>query len=136
MKSLLLKLLIPLCVVAMVAADYATAAGGRGGGGRGGRGGGGWSHGGHSHGGFHHHGSRFGFFVGGFGLYAPWYYYYPPPYYVSSPYSMGGYVEQDGYWYYCPALQTYYPYVMECPGEWQRVDPQPPAPQAQPAPPD
>jgi hypothetical protein len=139
MKSVLLKALVPFFVMTMIAVDYASARGGGGRGGSGGRGGG-WSqgggshHGGHRHNGFRNHGgSRFGFFVGG--IFAPWYYYYGPPYYVPSPYSLGGYVEQDGYWYYCPALQTYYPYVMQCPGEWQRVDPQPPAPDMQAPPP-
>ena len=33
---------------------------------------------------------------------------------------------QSGYWYYCSESRTYYPYVRECPGGWQRVSPQPP----------
>jgi hypothetical protein len=31
-----------------------------------------------------------------------------------------------GYWYYCAPAQGYYPYVQECPSEWQKVLPQPP----------
>lgn len=31
-----------------------------------------------------------------------------------------------GYWYYCTASATYYPYVNECPSGWQRVPAQPP----------
>jgi hypothetical protein len=136
MKPAIIKLVIPFFLLTLVAVDYASA---RGGGGRGGGGRSGGSHmsGGHHHGGgFRHHGfrsgTRFGFFVGG--ALVPWYYYYGPPYYAPSPYSVG-YVEQDGFWYYCPALQTYNPYVMQCPGEWQRVDPQPPAPPAPQTPP-
>lgn len=30
-------------------------------------------------------------------------------------------------WFYCPDSKTYYPYVQQCAGEWQRVTPQPPA---------
>jgi hypothetical protein len=36
---------------------------------------------------------------------------------------------QANYWYYCAESQAYYPYVKECPGGWQQVEPQPPAPQ-------
>ena len=78
----------------------------------------------------------------------PWYYrpyrypyyepYYPPVVMVQ-PQSPPVYIEQGGgtiaessrqtnYWYYCNASRTYYPYVNECPGGWQRVVPQPPAP--------
>jgi len=31
---------------------------------------------------------------------------------------------QSSYWYYCAESKTYYPYVKECPGGWQRVTPQ------------
>jgi hypothetical protein len=124
--SIALKLvtlaLMPVIVFAMMPVEEASA--------RGKRGGSGFSkphasgghhrhHFRHSHG-FH---SRFGFFVGGAAL-VPWYY-APAPYYV--PVHPSTYVEQDGYWYYCPAAQAYYPYVTQCPGaEWQRVDPTPP----------
>jgi len=91
------------------------------------------------HGGGHVH---FGIVIGG-PLY-PWY--YPPPYYYYPPYyyppavmtvpaAPQTYVErggtqaaptQEGNWYYCAESKTYYPYVKECPGGWQRVAPQPP----------
>jgi hypothetical protein len=74
----------------------------------------------------------------------PWYY-SPPPYYyrpevvvVPAPQPMV-YVEQaqgaasaetapragEQYWYYCAASKGYYPYVKECPGGWQKVQPHP-----------
>jgi hypothetical protein len=86
-------------------------------------------------------------------LWGPWYppyppYYYPPPYppvvvapapptYVERP----GYVERPPYieqqnapqrddpnawWYYCADSKSYYPYVKQCAGAWQRVSPRPP----------
>jgi hypothetical protein len=70
-------------------------------------------------------------------------YYYPPYYYppavLTVPASPPTYVEQapvaapaapapqPGYWYYCAESRAYYPYVNQCPGEWQRVSPQPPS---------
>jgi hypothetical protein len=86
--------------------------------------------------------------VPAWGYYGPPYY-YPPAYYAPdyhyAPYydpyqadydSAPVYIEQGGgqaapasnWWYYCPASQTYFPYVQECPGGWQRVVPQPPPP--------
>jgi len=98
----------------------------------------------HSHGGFHGHRGG-GVFIGGPVFwpwyYPPYYYYYPPYYYPSyyyyPPYAAGSfkYIEQgseqapaqsQAYWYYCSDTQSYYPYVKECPGGWQRVAPQPP----------
>lgn len=90
---------------------------------------------------WHHRGHvRFGVFIG-----APFYPWYPPPYYypysyypyppavVTVPSGPPVYIEQGGgqpapqsYWYYCAESKTYYPYVKECPGGWQRVSPQPP----------
>ncbi len=64
--------------------------------------------------------------------YGPGPYYYPPSYYYDNP---PVYVEQAivpvdqapaSWWYYCQASNTYYPYVKECPGGWQRVAPVPP----------
>jgi hypothetical protein len=97
-------------------------------------------HGRHHHG--HHHKSTT--FVGvGFGFAYPWSWYYPPPYYypgyyypqpVVYPAQPVTYVEQGmapapaepaGWWYYCEASTTYYPYVKECPSGWQRVSPTP-----------
>jgi hypothetical protein len=79
---------------------------------------------------------RFGVVIGG-----PWWYY--PPYYPYYPYAPvvtvpaapATYIERgeaqapaqqpQGFWYYCAASKTYYPYVKECPAGWQRVTPQP-----------
>ena len=87
-----------------------------------------WHHGGHV---------RFGVVIGA--PFYPWWY-YPPAYYppavVTVPASPPTYIEQgspqpvpdqqqQGYWYYCKESKTYYPYVKECPGGWQRVTPQP-----------
>lgn len=85
------------------------------------------------------HGShvRFGVVVGA--PFYPWWY-YPPAYYppavITVPAAPTTYIEQgspqpvpaqqpQGYWYYCADSKTYYPYVKECPGGWQRVVPQP-----------
>ena len=79
---------------------------------------------------------RFGVFIGAplFPWYYPPYYYYPPyPPVVVAP-GPTTYIEQGGarsappqssYWYYCAESKSYYPYVKECPGPWQRVAPQP-----------
>lgn len=32
----------------------------------------------------------------------------------------------QGDWFYCADSKTYYPYVQQCAGQWQRVTPQPP----------
>lgn len=107
-------------------------------------------HRGHMHG----HGPtvRFGYYYG-FPIYAPRYfsvpvYAYPgyalpapvqvfppaiisyssPPVYIERgvvPIEPAAPVQND--WYYCAASQTYYPYVRECPGGWQRVPAQPPS---------
>jgi hypothetical protein len=42
----------------------------------------------------------------------------PPPVYMAPP------PPADGWWYYCRASGTYYPYVQSCPGRWERVAPQ------------
>lgn len=104
------------------------------------RGGHGYGHGGHGYRGHSHFGV--GVYLGG-PIYAPWSpWYYPAPYYyppavVAVPSSPPVYIEQGGdyqaapapqsqnYWYYCADSKTYYPYVNECPGGWQRVSPQP-----------
>ncbi len=97
-------------------------------------------------GGFHggHHGGhvRLGVFIGAPALWyygPPAYYYYPYPYppVVEVPYSPPVYIERgdaqaapepssQAYWYYCAEEKTYYPYIKQCPGGWQRVTPQPP----------
>jgi hypothetical protein len=86
---------------------------------------------------WHHGRVHFGVVIG-----APFYpWYYPPPYYyyppvVVAPAPPPTYIEQgvaqpapapqsQGSWYYCAESRTYYPYVKECPGGWQRVTPQP-----------
>jgi hypothetical protein len=89
------------------------------------------------HGGGHVH---FGVVIGA--PFYPWYYppsyYYPPYYYPSMPATPQTYIErgdsqaapgqqQQSYWYYCTESKTYYPYVKDCPGGWQRVVPQPPS---------
>jgi hypothetical protein len=94
-----------------------------------------------------HGGSRlhFGF---AFGAPAYWYqpfpyyyyppasYYYPPAYAyppLTAPAAPTRYIERGDasqdtrrdYWYYCPETKTYYPYVKQCAGGWQKVDPKP-----------
>ena len=69
-------------------------------------------------------GARIGVFIGA-PLYAPLFYPAPSYYYPPPPV----YIEQSptpDYWYFCPELNAYYPYVEECPGSWQPVLPQPP----------
>ena len=91
----------------------------------------------------------FGIYLGpGYWPYAPYYapYYYPPYPYYYPPYQYyyppapapapapAPYVEQSApppppqqdWWYYCASSKTYYPYVRECAGGWQRVSPEPP----------
>ena len=101
----------------------------------------------------HSHGPivRFGFSYG-IPIYAPRY--FPAPYYTYPAYAVPApvfiyppaviryssppvYVERgitqaeptspqaQNDWYYCAGSQTYYPYVKECPGGWQRVPAQP-----------
>lgn len=94
----------------------------------------------------HHHG-HFSVMIGpywGPAYYSPFPYYYPPyypPVIVERP-PPQVYIEQPpqpaapppapvvsapvNYWYYCAASRSYYPYVKECSGGWQRVAPQPP----------
>jgi hypothetical protein len=52
---------------------------------------------------------------------APVYYDPPPPVYIEQTPDVAPPSEQ--YWYYCPAVRAYYPYVKECAGGWQRVLP-------------
>ena len=113
----------------------------------------GGGHGG-GHGGWHG-APRIGLgFSFGFPLYAPYYapapyYYYPPYAYSPAPYyypplapAPQEYIEQGSsvappsqaspsqaqgsWWYYCADSKSYYPYVRECPGGWQRISPTPP----------
>jgi len=103
--------------------------------------------GGHGHG-HGHRGSRvgIGLYLGpGFGY--PYYYpgpsYYWPPV-VTVPAAPPQYIERGddlpgtegnafvqpapAWWYYCANPEGYHPYVQSCPGGWQRVPAQPPAP--------
>jgi len=69
--------------------------------------------------------------------YSPGYYAYQPvPSVVVAPPAPTTYIERgdantppeqaQGFWYYCPGAQAYYPYVKQCAGGWQRVTPQAP----------
>ena len=85
-------------------------------------------------------GFNFGF-PGYYPYYPAPYYYYPSPVYYPAPVVVQQqpqvYVEQpaapaaaapaqsQNYWHYCAGSRTYYPYVKECPGGWQRVSPTP-----------
>ncbi|HET9701375.1 MAG TPA: hypothetical protein VFP70_10690 [Burkholderiales bacterium] len=74
----------------------------------------------------------------GYGGYGP--YYYPPyPYYppavATVPAQPQTYIERGApadapgpasYWYYCREANAYYPYVKQCPGGWEQVNPTPP----------
>ena len=130
MKSLVRPVLTSVLLIVGIALSGAAVAD-RGGHWRGHGGHGGW------------HGS-YGFYFG-LPLYGPSYYpapyYYPPYYYPPSvvvPSSPPVYIEQgstqaapgssqQNWWYYCADSKTYYPYVKQCPGGWQRVEPQPPS---------
>jgi hypothetical protein len=72
--------------------------------------------------------------LGYYGYYPPPYYYpYYPPSVVVVPREPTTYIEREtapapdaqSYWYYCPDSGSYYPYVKQCPGGWQKVPPQP-----------
>jgi hypothetical protein len=89
----------------------------------------------HGRGGRVHLGFHFGVPLG---WHAPWHYYYAPPvhYYpapvVVQPASPPVYVERSDVvpegassWYFCRESNSYYPYVKQCPGGWQRVPAQP-----------
>ncbi len=64
--------------------------------------------------------------------YAPYYNY--PPSVITVPVAPPVYIQQAppvvqqypaGYWYYCNNPQGYYPYIKQCSGGWQQVDPMP-----------
>ena len=69
----------------------------------------------------------------------PAYYNTPPvgpgysatPTYYSAPQAASYYApapaRPQGEWYYCADSRSYYPYVRDCPGGWQRVPAQPPS---------
>ncbi|HTT07426.1 MAG TPA: hypothetical protein VMH34_01340 [Gammaproteobacteria bacterium] len=87
----------------------------------------------HGHGGFHnfHHFHHFhdrfffGAVIGSPFFWGPYPYYdYPPASYMQEAPPV--YVQQQGYWYYCPTSKAYFPYVSSCDAPWQPVAPQPP----------
>jgi hypothetical protein len=53
----------------------------------------------------------------------------PPPNADAMPPNMAAVPPAPVYWYYCPTAQNYYPYVAQCPVDWQKV----PATQAPPS---
>ena len=100
-------------------------------------------HGGRHHGYGHGHarvGVGLGFYFGApyYPYYSPYYYppYYYQPYYVAPPVT---YIERPSpapqaapaapagpdYWFFCRETGTYYPYVGQCAGGWERVPAQP-----------
>lgn len=113
--------------IALAVAGFdADAKGGRGGGGRSG---GHHSHSHHSHGSHqavsggssHSHGHSYSsFFVASSFVIWPSAYYWPD----YNP----AVVPAVEYWYYCQPYAAYYPYVQECPVEWQSVLPTAPSP--------
>ena len=119
--------IVAALMVGVLVADHASAA--RGGGGHSGGGRSGHGHGHHHHRGFI--GGSAGFFVGS------WYYsgYYWPSYYPGYAYMQPPpvtyYIERadedapGDAWYFCPPANAYFPTVMECPTQWQRVPAQP-----------
>ncbi|HET9701325.1 MAG TPA: hypothetical protein VFP70_10430 [Burkholderiales bacterium] len=73
----------------------------------------------------------------GYGGYGPYYYppYYYPPAVAVVPSQPQTYIERGApadapgsasYWYYCRDANAYYPYVKQCPGGWEQVNPTPP----------
>lgn len=94
----------------------------------------------HRHGGHHRHFVRPFSVVIGAPYWDPFYYprYYPPYYaplvierpvpqvYIEQPRSAPLAADAGNYWYYCSSARSYYPYVSECPGGWQKVLPRPP----------
>jgi hypothetical protein len=55
---------------------------------------------------------------------------YPNPYvpsgFAAPPPPAGSAQPATQYWYYCPAVNGYYPYIAACPSGWQQVLPTPP----------
>ena len=51
--------------------------------------------------------------------------YYSPP--QAASYYAPASPQPQGEWYYCADSNSYYPYVRDCPGGWQRVPAQPPS---------
>ncbi|HXL74316.1 MAG TPA: hypothetical protein VN967_00545 [Burkholderiales bacterium] len=136
-----MKLVVKLMVVLLVALLSVPALAGRAGSGA--------HSGGFSHSGAHFSGGRHfvpgsHFVPGGhffrprpvavfLGVGIPFYAYYPPPLPYYYDYAPGYYAppaaipQQQGYWYFCPSANAYYPYVQQCPEGWQPVAPVPPS---------
>ena len=115
---------------------------------RGGHSGGGGRGGGHHGGGGNHFHGGGGHYYGGArvvvrpGYYPRRYYYYAPaPYYYAPYYYPPAYYPppvayappvlpsmNNGYQYFCPASQAYYPQVLECTQGWMQVTPGAPPP--------
>jgi len=76
---------------------------------------------GQRHHGFHHHGFHGRAFIGAapFFWWAPGYVHTPPAVVVAPP--VYAQPESNGYWYYCPSAQAYYPDVAACPEPWVPV---------------
>ena len=118
-----------LVVLAVISSNQVYARGGHGGG----HYGGGWGHRGYYNG----IGLGLGYGLGYYGhSYYDHYYDYPPAV-ITVPVTPPVYIQQAppvvqqypaGYWYYCQNPQGYYPYIKQCPGGWQQVDPVPSAP--------
>ena len=76
---------------------------------------------------------HFGVFIGG-PLFWPGPYYYPPVYVAPPLPPQPVYIERQvappppPEWFFCEDSKTFYPYVKECPGGWQRVPAQSPSP--------
>jgi hypothetical protein len=109
---------LALCCLALTASVAVDVwAGGRGGGHSSGARGGGAHH--------FHHGARARVFISSPFFFAPRpYYYYPAPVFAPPVEYIQQEPAESQYWYYCPASGAYYPYVKDCSGGWQLVQPQ------------
>jgi len=118
----LATLAVGVCAaIALGMAPFEARAKGGKGGGHGGRAGGHHAHLAH---GQYHAGRGHGytrFFIGASFVAWPRAYYWPDYY--------PGAVPAVEYWYYCQPYAAYYPYVQECPTEWQPVLPTAPSPE-------
>lgn len=77
----------------------------------------------------HFHGGGTRVFIGGTFFVGPRpFYYWPgywPGYYYPPVVAAPVVAAPAAYWYYCAPLAAYYPYVQDCPGGWQLVEPHP-----------
>ncbi|MCX7089548.1 MAG: hypothetical protein NTV00_16035 [Methylococcales bacterium] len=132
-RSHFISVVVVLCGLLFSHSTWAHGHGGGGGfGGHGGGGFGGYRGGGISLGygfGYGPYGG-YGGYGGGYGGYG---YAYPPV--IAVPATPPVYIQRNvapppepNYWYYCRNAGGYYPYIRDCPGGWEKVAPQPPAP--------